>query len=111
MTVTEEEMHDLLGRSRTYTLMVLRAGPNIADDQTPSIVWEHGRRNLDAMKAGQMPVICAVDDDTEMCGVGVFDLEPEQVRAWMDDDPGVRAGVFEYELHVTRSFPGSTLPA
>jgi len=36
MTVTEVEMHDLLGRSRTYTLMVLRAGPNIADDQTPS---------------------------------------------------------------------------
>ena len=46
MTVTEEEMHDLLGRSRTYTLMVLRAGPNIGDDQTPSIIWEHGRRNL-----------------------------------------------------------------
>ena len=29
----------------------------------------------------------------------------------MDDDPGVRAGTFTYELHVTRSFPGSTLPA
>ena len=29
----------------------------------------------------------------------------------MDDDPGVRAGVFEYELHPVRGFPGSTLPA
>jgi hypothetical protein len=28
----------------------------------------------------------------------------------MDGDPGVRAGVFTYEAHSIRGFPGSTLP-
>jgi hypothetical protein len=29
----------------------------------------------------------------------------------MDDDPGVKAGVFEYEIHAVRGFPESALPA
>jgi hypothetical protein len=29
----------------------------------------------------------------------------------MEDDPGVKAGVFEYEIHPVRSFPGDALPA
>ena len=29
----------------------------------------------------------------------------------MDGDPGVQAGVFVYELHPCRSFPGDALPA
>ena len=29
----------------------------------------------------------------------------------MDDDPGVLAGVFRYELHPCRGFPGDHLPA
>ena len=30
--------------------------------------------------------------------------------AVMDADPGVKAGVFTYEVHVSRSFPGDRLP-
>jgi hypothetical protein len=29
----------------------------------------------------------------------------------MEDDPGVKAGVFVYEVHPCRSFPGDSLPA
>ena len=28
----------------------------------------------------------------------------------MDDDPGVQAGVFTYEVHPVRGFPGDGLP-
>jgi len=28
----------------------------------------------------------------------------------MDGDPGVQAGVFEYEVHAVRGFPGDMLP-
>ena len=34
----------------------------------------------------------------------------DEVRRIMDGDPGVQAGVFTYELHPCRSFPGSALP-
>jgi hypothetical protein len=29
----------------------------------------------------------------------------------MDHDPGVEAGIFTYEIHPVRGFPGSALPA
>jgi hypothetical protein len=29
----------------------------------------------------------------------------------MDCDPGVQAGIFTYEIHPIRSFPGDALPA
>jgi hypothetical protein len=28
----------------------------------------------------------------------------------MDEDPGVKAGIFTYEVHPTCSFPGDRLP-
>jgi hypothetical protein len=33
------------------------------------------------------------------------------VIAIMDGDPGVQAGIFTYEVHPVRSFPGDALPA
>ncbi len=110
MSITDEEMQALLQQSRTYTLVVLKPGPNIGAADARSVIWEHGKRNLVLMKAGQMPIVCAVNDGTELSGVGVLDLDLEEARRVMDGDPGVRAGIFTYELHTARSFPGSTLP-
>ena len=109
MSVTDEEMQQLLAASRTYTLMVLRDGPNMGSPETPGLIWEHGRRNLGLKNDGAMPVVCAVDDDSDLCGIAVLDMEPEEARRVMDGDPGVQAGIFTYELHATRSFPGSVL--
>ena len=44
-----------------------------------------------------------------LCGVGIFTGTADDVRRIMDDDPGVRAGVFTYRIHPTRSFPGDAL--
>jgi hypothetical protein len=109
MSITDEQMQQLLAASRTYTLMVLRDGPNMGSPETPGLIWEHGRRNLGLRDGGVMPVVCAVDDDSDLCGIAVLDVEPEEARRVMDGDPGVQAGIFTYELHTTRSFPGSAL--
>jgi hypothetical protein len=42
--------------------------------------------------------------------VGVFAGSVEDTAALMDDDPGVRAGVFTYEVHPCMGFPGDALP-
>ena len=109
MSVTDDEMNQLLAASRTYTLMVLREGPAMGSAGTPGLIWEHGRRNLGLKKDGRMPVVCAVDDDSDLCGVAVLDMELDEARRVMEGDPGVQAGIFTYELHTTRSFPGSAL--
>ncbi len=50
-------------------------------------------------------------DDSERAGVGIFNATGEEVSRIMDDDPGVKAGIVNYEVHTVRSFPGDSLPA
>ncbi|GAC1358128.1 MAG: hypothetical protein NVS2B12_28930 [Ktedonobacteraceae bacterium] len=60
--------------------------------------------------AGLLPIICRVTDDSDVAGIGIFNASVEEVKKIMDEDPGVRAGVFIYEVHPSRSFPGDCLP-
>jgi hypothetical protein len=60
---------------------------------------------------GVLPIVCPVPDDTDLAGIGIFTVSPEEAARIMDEDPGVRAGLFTYEVHASRSLPGSALPA
>ena len=97
--------------------MILKAGPNFSmpgpdrDAGVTQIIWRHGKRNLALRAAGLMPIICPIADGSGVCGVSVFDATPEDVERIMALDPGVQAGVFTFDIHPTRSFPGSCLPA
>jgi hypothetical protein len=57
-----------------------------------------------------MPIACPIGDRSSVTGIGIFDAPPEDVERIMAADPGVRAGLFTYEVHPTRSLPGSKLP-
>jgi hypothetical protein len=89
--------------------MVLRPTPDYADADSRPIVWEHGRRNMALQSAGIMPIICPVGDK-QIAGIGIFNTSPDEARAIMTDDPGVRAGIFTFEVHPCRGFPGDALP-
>jgi hypothetical protein len=49
--------------------------------------------------AGVLPVVCPVPDDSELCGIGIFDAASDEAIRIMDGDPGVKVGVFTYEVH------------
>jgi hypothetical protein len=70
------------------------------------VIWEHGRRNFSLRVDGVMPIVCPVNDGTDFNGIGIMDRTVEEARHIMDDDPGVKAGLFVYELHPYRSIPG-----
>ena len=108
--ITDEYMLDMLAKTKDYTLMMLKEGPNWSVADRDKIIWEHGRRNFALRADGVLAIVCPVSDDTPWCGIGIFDASGEEVVRIMDDDPGVRAGVFEYETHPVRGFPGSALP-
>ena len=108
--ISDDEMRSQLQRSRGYTLVLLTAGPAYGTRAAEPIVWEHGRRNFALRADGLLSIVCPVLDDSPLCGVAIFDLDPEATRAVMDQDPGVAAGVFGYEVHPVRSFPGDALP-
>ncbi len=107
--ITDEYMREMLARSRPYTVVILRSGPNQGLPDREEIVWEHGRRNFSLRAQGLLPIVCPVTDDSEMCGLGIFDLDLEETKRVMDEDPGVRAGIFVYEVHPCRGFLGDAL--
>ena len=98
-------------------LEILKAGPNFlppGPDRTSGvtkIIWAHGKRNYALRSAGLMPIVCPIGDGSGVAGVSIFAADPEEVDRIMSGDPAVQAGVLTYEIHPTRTFPGSALPA
>lgn len=109
-TFSDDEMNALLPTAKGYSVVILKRGPNYLDDTAPAVIWEHGRRNFGLRDDGVLAVVLPVADDSDVCGVGVFAATVEEAGALMDDDPGVAAGVFSYEVHPCLGFPGDALP-
>ncbi len=109
-TFTDEEMGQLLPTTKSYSVMILKRGPKFGEQTAPAIVWEHGRRNFGLRHDGVLPVVLPVTDGSDVCGIGVFAATVEDTTAIMNDDPGVLAGVFTFEVHPCRGFPGDALP-
>lgn len=108
--ITDEEMRETLAKARPYVLVLLRATPKRQDPDAGPVIWEHGRRNMGLRNSGVLPIVCPVTDDSEWSGIGIFDAPVEEVVRMMEEDPGVEAGIFTYEVHPVRGFPGSRLP-
>jgi hypothetical protein len=107
---TDEEMNALLPTARPYSVMILRQVPQFGGEASREIIWEHGRRNFGLRDDGVLAVVLPVGDGSDVCGIGVFTATVEETVAIMNDDPGVRAGVFTFEVHPCLGFPGDGLP-
>ena len=108
--ITDEYMKQMMTTTRGYTLVILKAGPNRQQEGVQEIVWEHGRKNFSLRTEGKLVIVCPVNDGSEINGIGIFNADAQETKKIMDEDPGVQQGVFRYEIHPTRSFPGDTLP-
>jgi hypothetical protein len=109
--IDDDEMRRHLTQTRTYTVVVLRRGPNYGMPNAAAIIWEHGRRNMQLRDAGILCVVMPVRDGGALAGVGVFDASPETTEAIIAADPAVAAGVLSAEVHEASGFPGDHLPA
>jgi hypothetical protein len=108
--ITDEFMRQMISATRDYSIVILKAGPNKHMDGAEKIIWEHGRRNFELRAAGLLPIVCPISDGSDVSGIGIFNASVEEVKKIMDEDPGVQTGVFVYEIHACRSFPGACLP-
>ena len=109
-TISDEEMREALTKTKSYSLMILLAGPQRRQSGVEKIIWEHGRRNFQLRAEGKLAIVCPVGDGSNVCGLGIFNADVAQTKQIMDGDPGVQAGVFLYEVHPCRGFPGDSLP-
>lgn len=104
-TCTDAEMNELLPAAKANCVVIPKQSPNFADDTAPTIIWEHGRRNFGLRHDGVLPAVLPVTDGSEMCGVGIFTGAVDDTIAAMNDDPGVQAGAFTFEVHPFASYP------
>lgn len=109
-TITDEFMRQMLAKTKNYSIVILKAGPNKNEDGAEKIIWEHGRRNFELRADGVLSIVCPISDGSNISGVGIFNADVEEVKKIMEEDPAVKAGVLIYEIHACRSFPGSSLP-
>ncbi|MCL2516708.1 MAG: hypothetical protein FWD85_01545 [Microbacteriaceae bacterium] len=111
--VTDEQMLANLGLAREYAIVLLRKNPDapIAGDEARAIVWEHGRRNFELRDAGLLDIVLPIRDESDLAGIGVFNTTGDEASALMAADPGVQAGLFTFEVHACRGFPGDALGA
>lgn len=108
--ISDAMMRELMPTAKSYCIVILKAGPNKNTPGVESIIWEHGRRNFALRASGALAIVCPVRDGSELSGIGIFTGSVDEVQHIMDGDPGVQAGVFVYEVHACRSFPGDSLP-
>jgi hypothetical protein len=105
-----EFMRQMRSTTRSYCIVILKAGPKRYEDGAETIIWEHGRRNHALCAVGVLSIVCPISDGSDLAGVGIFNASVEEVKKIIDKDPAVQAGVLIYEMHACRSFPGDSLP-
>jgi len=108
-TISDETMQARLSQTKPYTVMLLHATDKCVRPDVDAIIWEHGRRNMALVEAGELLIVLPISDETGLAGLGVFAGDADRVTAILDGDPGVQAGIFRYELHPARGFPGAAL--
>lgn len=108
--ITDNYMMQMLATAKSYTVMTLKAGPNINHPDLKKIIWEHGRRNFELRAEGLLSVVCPVTEDAGIQGFGIFSTDTEATQKIMDADPAVMAGIFVYDVYPVKSFPGDSLP-
>ncbi len=108
--ITDDQMRERIQAAKPYTIVLLHKNQKTSEPGVDKIIWEHGRRNFELREEGTLAIVCPVRDESDISGVGIFTTNEAETRQIMEGDPGVQAGVFTYEIHPTRSFPGSKLP-
>ena len=108
--ISDDYMRKMLDTAKDYCVCIIKMTPKRREPGANQIVWEHGRRNFSLRADGVLAIVCPIADDSGVSGVYIFDAGVDKVREIMEQDPAIKAGVFTYELHPCRSFPGDELP-
>lgn len=108
-TITDEYMRQTISRTKDYTIVIVKAGPNRNSPGFDEVIWEHARRNFSLRESGVLSIVCPISDGSDTGGVGIFNAGVDEVESLMKDDPAVKAGVLTYDIHPCRSFPGDKL--
>ena len=101
-----------LSKIKPYVLLILTKGENYGMVDTPRIIQsEHFPYVFKQREEGIMSLTMPVMDESNIAAVAVYNTtDKEEVRKLVENDPAVKAGVFNYEIVTGLGLPGDTLP-
>ena len=109
--ITDEYMRQMQEKTKEYCICILRTTTKRGQTGANRLVTEHNRRNFALRAQGQLAILCQIADGSGVSSVIIFNASVDEVKKLMSEDPAVKEGIFMYELHVGRGFPGDMLPA
>ncbi len=108
--ITDEYMRQMQEKTKEYCVCILRTTTKRGQTGANRLVAEHNRRIYALRAQGPIAILCQITDGSGMSAVAVFNASPEDVKKLMDEDAAIREGIFTYELHPCKGFPGDVLP-
>jgi uncharacterized protein YciI len=102
----------------TYQMVLLRhtaAGRDSDEETREPIFREHLAYTLSMIAGGDQlaagPVKDSPAEDEDICGVGIYQKESlGEVRRLIEQDPGVRQGLYCFDVMTWRTAPGTISP-
>jgi hypothetical protein len=52
VTITDDYMRHMISKTKPYSIVILKAGPNRNLPGVEKLIWEHGRRNFSLREDG-----------------------------------------------------------
>jgi uncharacterized protein YciI len=103
----------------TYEMVLLRytkQGRDFDQERKDRIFREHLEYTLGLLASGQQvaagPVSDDPADDEDVCGLGLYRKGSlDVVRQLLENDPGVRQGLYFFEVMTWRTAPGTVTPS
>ena len=108
-SVTDEQVRELAGTAKPYSLALLWWGPERYKHDADATEREHQRRMVSLRADGVISILCPVGSDT-LAGVAIMNVPPEAASETLDGDPCVQAGMMRCEIYPCHGFPGDALP-
>ena len=81
---------EMLSRAGDYSILILKAGPNYSRSGAEKIIWEHGKRNFFLRARELLTIVCPITDKSDLDGIGIFNVDVEETKSIMDQDPAVK---------------------
>jgi len=107
--ITDEYIREIHAKFRDYTIVLIKQTPKRKGTGADTIIREHGRKNLALREEGVLSIVCPVFGDYELSGLYIFNVSAGEAEKIMDDDPAVKAGIFQYEIYPCKGLPGDSL--
>lgn len=95
-------MKDVPKDMRTYYVAFLVAGPKFAPDspERAALMPKHLAFIRKMISEKKVRLAGPFADEGKLFGIAMVDASSlEEARAWMEEDPAVKAGFFDHEIH------------